>query len=276
MALLLLERCCRCCYCPQSRGRLPGPGRRRVPRLLLQLEERTWLARPAGRARGETEGANESPSRAPTTRATAADDDGDKRPRGSSCSRCACSRSTLYSTTAAPAPPPSSFQACEQECLLPFAGARDGQGCCLLPLQAQRKKMRSLFNAQKKRRKKNGSERESPVSKKKGGGEGRENQNSLSLPFSRFELLCVSGPCLAPALPVRHRWLGASPLFLLLHLHLLLLGEGEEEAKTSDRRRRRLRQCPLPPPPPPRQPPAIPIRSAQRKPLVPRRWSQTR
>lgn len=141
MALLLLEeRCCRCCYCPHSRGRLPGPGRRRVPRLLLQLEERTWLARPAGRARGETEGANESLSRAPTTRATAADDDGDKRPRGSSCSRCACSRSTLYSTTAAPAPPPSSFQACEQECLLPFAGARGGQGCCLLPLQAQRKK----------------------------------------------------------------------------------------------------------------------------------------
>ena len=48
--------------------------------------------------------------------------------------------STLYSTTAAPAPPPSSFQACEQECLLLFAGARGGQGCCLLPLQAQRKK----------------------------------------------------------------------------------------------------------------------------------------
>ena len=152
-----------------------------------------------------------------------------------------------------------------------------GKAAAFCPCKPNGKKMRSLFNAQKKRRKKNESEKNERAQsrRKKGGGKG-EKTKTLSLPFSRFELLCVSGPCPAPALPVRHLWLGASPLVLLLHLHLQLLGEGEEEAKTSDQRRRGLRQCPLPPPPPPRQPPAIPIRSAQRKPPVPRLWSQTR
>lgn len=114
----------------------------------------------------------------------------------------------------------------------------------------------------------------------------REGEKTLSpLPAPPFKL-CVSGPCLVPALLVHHDQLGAAHSLLLLLLHLLLAlrtqvfsggSEEVEEKEASDRHRlcRQQQKCLLLPLPPRRRPLATPIRSAPRTSPTASPWLQT-